>query len=512
MARLSVLGLLGIFLFAPACSSSDEDAPAKPTPDAPLRLTSEATLAPNVARLDPADARSPAVPDDRAAMIKEGFGAWADGPAEPHQTKTPPGVSAPAVGVAPKRLLRFVHMPDLQLADDESPTRLCGFDAPGLFSPAFRPQDSNICHMLNAAVKSVNELHSTDPIDFLMLGGDNADSAQENEVGWVLSILSGADSVQCDSGDDDDPRKGPNNDGKDAFKAPGLDVPWKWVTGNHDILVQGNLPLSPGKNAEAIGSTSVAGTRNWAEPGGPVVKGDVVADPLRRLLDRAEVMSAVASDGDGHGLGNEQVQSGKAIYTFDVAGTDLRFLVLDTAAETGGSDGLLRQGDVDTVIKPALDKAVADGKIVILNSHHAVASLGDGTGLGGKQQADAVLGPAWLSFVSGYPNVRFSMVGHSHANKVRYLETTPGAGYWEVMTSALADFPHQLRILEIWDQDNGFLMMRATNVDFATYGDAVAKEGRALGILDFVSGWGDGEGSGTPEDRNVEIWIEKPKP
>ncbi len=501
-----------MLLLLVACSSSDDEAGSQKTPHAPLRLTTEATLVPEMMRVDPPDDRSPAVPEERDALMKEGFGLWNDGPAEAHQTRTPPGVSAPAVGASPKRLVRFVHMPDLQLADDESPTRLCGFDAPGLFSPAFRPQDSNMCHVLNAAVKSVNELSSVDPIDFLMLGGDNADSAQENEINWVLSILSGADTVECDSGDDDDPRKGANNDGKDPFKAPGLEVPWKWVTGNHDILVQGNLPVSDLKNLEAVGTTAVAGTRDWSQPGGPVIKGDVIADPMRRLLTRAEVMQKIAADGDGHGVGSAQVQSGKAIYTFDVEGTQLRFLVLDTASETGGSDGLIRQGDVDTVIKPALDQAMADGKVVILSSHHAISSLGDGTGLGGTAQPDAVLEPAWLNVLSAYPNVLFSMVGHSHTNRVRFLETTAGLGHWEVMTSALADYPHQIRIVEIWDQDNGFLMMRTTNVDFATYDDEVAKEGRRLGILDFASGWGDGEGSGAPEDRNVEVWIEKPKP
>lgn len=509
MRRIEMAGALGMLLLLAACSSSDDEEGSQ-TPDAPLRVTTEATLVPAAARQDPADTRSPAVPEERDAMLKEGFGMYSEGPAEPYQTRTPPGVTAPTVGAAPKRLVRFIHMPDLQLGDDESPTRLSGFDAPGLFSPAFRPQDTNLCHMLNAAVKSVNELSMTDPIDFLMLGGDNADSAQENEVNWVLAILSGADSVECDSGDNDSPRKGGNNDGKDPFKAPGLDVPWKWVTGNHDILVQGNLPVSDLKNLEAIGATSVAGTRDWSQPGGPVTKGDIVADPMRRLLTRAEVMSKIAADGDGHGVGTDQVSSGKAIYSFDVDGTQLRFLVLDTASETGGSDGLIRQGDVDTVIKPALDQAMADGKVVILSSHHAISSLGDGTGLGGTAQPDAVLDAAWLSVLSGYPNVLFSMVGHSHANRVRYLETTAGLGHWEVMTSALADFPHQIRIVEIWDQDNGYLMMRTTNVDFATYGDAVAKEGRTLGILDFASGWGDGEGSGAAEDRNVEIWIAKP--
>lgn len=501
-----VIGLMSL-----GCGSSDDGGGGGGgIPIEPVRLTTEITFSPAVTPKDPADPRAPSDPALRAEMLKEGFGKLVEGPGEVHGTRTPPGATPPAAGANAKRVARFVHMPDLQIADDESPTRLANFDTPGATAGAFRPQDSNLCHMVNAAVKSVNELHDSDPIDFLLLGGDNADSAQENEIGWVLGLLSGRDSVECDSGKNDDPRKGGRNDGKDPMQAPGLAMPWYWVTGNHDILVQGNFPVTAAKQAEATGTDAPGGTRDWSQAGGPTITSEIVADDARLPLSRVEVMARIAADGDGHGVGPTQSKSGKAIYTFDVKDSALRFLVLDTAAETGGSEGVLRQGDIDSVIKPALDLAQTDGKWVALASHHATASLGDGSGLGGKQQADAVTEQAWVDLLGSYPNVIFSMVGHSHENRVKWISAASGHAFWEVMTSALADFPHQIRVVEVFDQDNGYVMLRTTNVDFSVMGDPVALEGRTLGTLDYVSGWGGKAGTGKPDDRNVELWIQKP--
>jgi 3',5'-cyclic AMP phosphodiesterase CpdA len=502
-------GSLACFLalpFAFACSSSDETETQK---QPPVQLTTEVTLQPEHALLTPPDTRSPSNPEERAAMLAEGYGKLIEAPGEAHVVRAPPNETPPAAGPNAKRVLRFAHMPDLQINDDESPTRLVNFDSPGATAGAFRPQDADLCRMANAAVKTLNELHAKDPIGFLLLGGDNADSAQKNEVDWVIGILSGGN-VHCDSGDDNDPAPGAV-DGKDPFEAPGLAMPWYWVTGNHDVLVQGNLPVTDARDQVVIGESAPGGTRDWSQPGGPVFSGPVIADPARDLLSRGELMTRIAGDQNGHGVGPSQVSSGKAIYTLDVEGTSLRFLVLDTAAETGGSEGVIHQSDIDAVIKPALDQALADGKWVSLASHHATSSLGDGSGLGGAVQADAVLEPAWLDFIGSYPNVVFSFVGHSHQNRVTH-RAPPGGGhaFWEVMTSALADFPHQLRIVEIWDQDNGWLMLRATNVDFAVYGDPAAEEGRTLGTLDFVAGWSGDEGPGTLDDRNVELWIQKP--
>jgi hypothetical protein len=497
------LGCAWALLLVLACSGSDEGESKK---DAPVRLTTEVTLIPLLEPRDPAELRKASNPEDLAAMLAEGYGDLVEGPGEPHKTVAPPGEAPPLPGPNAKLLVRFSHMPDLQINDDESPTRLASFDGPGLTAGAFRPQDHDLCRMTNAAVKTVNAIHETTPINFLLLGGDNADSAQQNEVDWVLGILSGG-SVHCDSGADDDPTPGKIH-GKDPFEAPGLVMPWYWVTGNHDILVQGNVSITADREQAVLGSYAAGGTRDWSQPGGPLFKEPVVPDEARHLLTRAELMARIARDADGHGIGSVQESSGKAIYTLDVEGTPLRFLVIDTAAETGGSEGVIHQKDIDDAIKPSLDQALADGKWVSLASHHATSSLSDGGGLG-TVQPDAVLEKEWLEFLAGYPNVIFSFVGHSHENRVKHMKT-PGHAFWEVMTSALADFPHQLRIVEIWDQDNGWLMLRATNVDFSTFGDPAAEEGRRLGVLEWVMGWTDANARGAPEDRNIELWIQKP--
>ncbi len=369
--------------------------------------------------------------------------------------------------------------------------------------------------MANSPVNTINAFSKKDPIDFVLLGGYNADNAQANENEWIMDILSGGVKVKCDSGDANDPVPGPDNDGKDEFIATGLAMPWKWVTGNHDILVQGNADISttqfgidliPG----VVGSNAPTGTRDYSKPGAPITAGNFVVPDLRRgLLSRKALMDRVASHKDGHGLGDAQITSGKAIYAFDVPNTPIRFVVLDTAAETGASEGVIHFGDL-ALIDPLLKQAVTDKKWVVLASHHASDKLSDGAGPFGVKQDDALLPAVWKNYIGSFPNVILSMVGHSHRHQALTI-TGANAGshpYWELMTSAIADFPHQFRTVEIFDQDNGWIMIRGTAVDITH--DAVSKEGYARGVADFVSGYGPGDGPGEAVDRNVELWIKKP--
>ncbi len=282
------------------------------------------------------------------------------------------------------------------------------------------------------------------------------------------------------------------------------------MSGTHDSSNQGTFPADATASAEATGALAQAGTRDWSQPGGPVVKGDVAPDPGRAMLSSGALCAMVAADRDGHGLGAAQVAAGKATYTFDVPGTPLRFLVVDTNAETGGSNGLLHKPHVDKVVKPALDAAAAAKKWLVVTSHHRIGSIGDGADFGGTKQADAFTSAEYVPLLGSYPNVLFSLVGHSHVHDVHVIGAPDSAHpFWEVITGSIADQKHQARVVEIWDQDDGWLMLRATSLDYRVEGDPVAAEGRRMSIADFTSGWGK-DGSGTAQDRNVELWIKAP--
>lgn len=528
MKRRFAFAFLPLAILA-ACSSSSDDngggsssgtpeggAPKPPKyppstlpPLGDAKTTAQLSYSPKHASQPYSAGPNPSQPEALATYLKDGFGDLQEGPGLTPVVISVDGSTPPPAGANAKRILRFVSLADLQIADDESPTRLGLYDSAGSTSSALRPQDAYLCHMANAAVRTINALHRKDPIAFTIMGGDNADSAQENEHDWVLGILSGSPNVECDSGDDDDMIAGGGNDGKDPFVAEGLAMPWKWVTGNHDVLIQGNLMIEDANRQAVLGTAANGGTRDYKQ-GGAVANGDfVVADPKRKLLSRQEMISKIMSDKDGHGLTDKEKASGYATYTFDTEG-NFRFLVIDTAHERGGAEGVITQREIDRVIKPALDKAKADGKWVILASHHAQSSMSLDGGAFGKPETDALDKEAWATFLGKYDNVLFSMVGHSHENRVRVVKPTTGHAYWEVMTAAIADYPHQFRINEIFDQDNGWLMMRAVPVDISVEGDAIAEEGRRRGVVDVVTGWNPGDGTGKSADRLVEIWIKKP--
>lgn len=496
----------------PGSSTGTPEVGPEPLPplNKPVPLTSDERRDPS----HPVDAEKildPRVPADLTKMLDEAYDAWTLIPGEPVIPRTLDGSPAPPPGAAPKLLTRFVHLADTQLSDDESPARLVNLDQ--LADGAFRPQEGHYCRTLNAAARTINRLNEDMPLDFVLLGGDNTDNAQSNELEWFLGILDGAPKVECDSAEDNDLVPGPDNDEKDPFGPVGLDIPWRWVTGNHDLLRQGSWPIADFMN-EPIGSEASVGTRDYSQPGSPIVTGTVPADPKRAFINEADQLQRVADASDGHGITADALTLGRAYYSFDVEGTPLRVLVISTAAATGAASGLIRQLDIDTLIEPALQAAAAEEKFVIITSHHRASSLGDGTesGIGTIGQAfpDALTGDDWTAYLGTHPHVIMHLAAHTHVMSVVAKQPLGGHAYWEMTSPSLADFPHQLRMLEVWDQDNGFLTIRTVAFDTVTEGDPLAETGRTVGFADHTSGWApDGRGK-APEDRNVELWIEKP--
>jgi 3',5'-cyclic AMP phosphodiesterase CpdA len=496
-----------------ASCTEPEASPAPLEPPAPLGplaeapLTTSRTLALGHA-VETAPNRDPRVPEDLEKLLEEGYGESSFAEGRPITPKTLDGSPAPAAGPSPKRVARFFHLADAQLADDESPTRLCAFDGPGTLAGPFRAQEGYECRILDAAVRTMNAAHAETPVEFVVLGGDNVDNAQTNELDWFRGILEGGGIVSCDSGADDDPVPGPGNDPKDPFAPVGLDMPWYWVTGNHDALVQGTFVVDLNQRERTLSDFAAGGTRDYRLRGGPLTKADVVPDERRALVDHAGLVEKLAADGV-RGIGPDVLSRGRANYTFDSADGSVRFVVFDSTSPVGSSEGLVRKNDMDDFLEPALAAAEAEKKWVVLVSHHSSRMLTDGGEAGGTAQPDAILPDAFRAAVGAHPNVIAHIAGHTHVHSVTAVTAMQAANpYWEVETSALADWPHQVRLVEIWDMDNGFLSLRSVALDYATDGDPVAQEGRRIANADFTSGWGQNS-MGAPEDGNVELFVPK---
>jgi hypothetical protein len=288
------------------------------------------------------------------------------------------------------------------------------------------------------------------------------------------------------------------------------------VTFNGNLtMLASDGTLDPGAAAAATGTDAAQGSRLYSGTTWKLTTGTVVADPQRQPLMRKEMLQRVHDKTGGpgpagHGIGAAQLASGKAVHAWD-AGTRVRMIAFDTAAETGGAEGLARKGDVDTLLKPLLETAKTDGKLVILVMHHAQDHIGDGGGSFGNVQADAMDPAAFKELLASYDNVIASVVGHTHANRIEWIPggTTGKRGYWEIMTSAIADWPQQFRVLEVFEEATNLIRIRVTavDIDFATGSTATAaSRGRKLCAMDWATGWGGGF-TGNSDDRNVDVFV-----
>ena len=354
------------------------------------------------------------------------------------------------------------------------------------------------------------------------------------------------------------------------FQASGLDVPWYVARGNHDGLIQGNVPASDGLlRSLATGCLKIfpderfdpADFRGQSEADVLARLDDpnfinlllgaarkVAPDPDRRMLSKAQYKTVVAGNGFQAVPKSENRKSKRSASYYAFTRNGIRFIALDTVAEGGGQYGNLDHPQYKWLARE-LKKAKRRDRLTIAYGHHPMESMTNANtdeeagecaednpdkvgcdvdprkstpihrGLAGKGKVrDLFLKHKLLAYVAG----------HIHENRVSLYKKGRRA-FWEIATASHIDWPHQSRTIEVVDNRDGTLSLFGTLLesDAPTQppmpGDTSGFTTTDLASLARQLAWNDPQRSGTPEsgeddsgegtrqDRNVELLIRDPR-
>jgi metallophosphoesterase (TIGR03767 family) len=338
------------------------------------------------------------------------------------------------------------------------------------------------------------------------------------------------------------------------FTSTGLAMPWYSVFGNHDGLVQGNVPSLGVIGAVATGALKVTGLPLGVDLAGLLARlagGDpsvlamlltlgpaklVTADQRRRMLSRSQTVTehfTTTGTPVGHGYTQDNLAAGTAYYAFDQG--LVRCVSLDTCNPNGYDDGSIDQQQLAWLTGELVAHSSrylgpdgqwvsggGDDRLIVIFSHHTTGTMENVLGV------DRVNGSTVRDLLLRFPNVVAWVNGHTHHNDVqphaRPAGAAVGGGFWEINTASHVDWPQQSRIVELVDNGDGTLSIFGTIVDHAAPSAWPANPSTPLELAalsrelaandpqrDAETADRDGK-RGTVQDRNVELLVRAPFP
>ncbi|MBU1238094.1 hypothetical protein KKF84_22385 [Myxococcota bacterium] len=437
----------------------------------------------------------------------------------------------------PSSLAYFVHMTDIHVTDEESPARMIhSWIAEG---SAWRPQEAWSSHVFNGAIATVNEFAAVRPMDFLIFSGDLTDNKHYIELRWFLDAIEG-NTINPDTGDDDDPRAPGLPDPHDPYPGAGLhpDVKWFAIQGNHDLLALGNFDTLDFAVADPEGTTPTFAMSDAAIPTcfadnldpGACVDGScysetpdrcfipasdsyyqvhsTVADPNRHWIDRMAWINMVIDSNthgpSGHGFNNDNLVEERSYWRHDepVPGLPIALLGLDSSSAggvTASAAGTFSQEQLDWLIEQ-LDDLASLNKLIVVTSHHCSRDFGTNTN-------------AFRAALHACPNVVLHVTGHHHDNEIMPWPAPGGMdpwhGYYEIQNCGLLDWPQQMRFYELVNLGDGTGIIYSTMVNIHMEPGTTLEAARFYTLIHVQEGIGD-MGSGEETDRNVAMHIAFP--
>ena len=427
-------------------------------------------------------------------------------------------------------LLRFAHLSDPHLIDEESPARMVRAD--GLIAPAWRPQEDYSAAVLDATLQVVNAYHnagkaSEGPIDFVIVTGDAADSGQYNELRWFIDTMDGQ-TVSTDSGAPDGAELAiaPEDNPKLEYDALGLDpdIPWYTAYGNHDGLAAGNFGVQrywddPGQwdapllqiVASVVGLRLLDGFPSALVPTldrspavlrpledridpdtlqldiGALDSGPIVPDPRRHYVSKPIFIQEhfnTVSLPEGHGYSAPNPEAAHAGYSVrPKEDVPVRLLVIDTVPDNPPYGlpvpfGVLTRQHFNALVKPEIEAARTAGEFVLLASHHPAADFDIPYPI-----TPTLTAAEFRGYLADQPHIIAHIAGHSHRN---YASIVAGPNpYYEIETGSLIDYPQEGRILDIfYDEATGAIRLESTMISHMEQPTRLSSEGYRRATID----------------------------